>query len=315
MRLPDDDYVQHLFVASTHAYLIVYSDRGRAYWLRVHEIPDAGRDARGKSIANLVQMTSGERVADVIAVREFPSEEAQRFVVMGTRKGVIKKTDLKAYSNPRVGGIIAMGVDDDDQVIAVALSSGTDHVFIGTRGGVAIRFPEGRVRTMGRTAYGVRAISLRDGDEVVAMELVGETGAMLTVTANGYGKRTPLTEYRITGRGGLGIRNIQPSDRNGPVVGITHVNDDNQVLIITKDGMVIRMAVSPLRAIGRNTQGVRLIRIDETDRVEALARLDIAEVAADQSEVVAPLETDGAVEEPLDESEDDVAVEDEPEDE
>jgi len=163
---------------------------------------------------------------------------------------------------------------------------------------------------MGRTAYGVRAISLREGDEVVAMELVGETGAMLTVTANGYGKRTPLSEYRITGRGGLGIRNIQPSDRNGPVVRITHVSDDNQVLIITKDGMVIRMAVAPLRAIGRNTQGVRLIRLDEADRVEALARLDIAEVVADPSEVVAPLETEGAVEEPLDDPEDDAVAED-----
>jgi DNA gyrase subunit A len=310
MRLPDDDYVHHLFVASTHAYLIVFSDRGRAYWLRVYEIPDAGRDARGKSIANLVQMASGEKVADVVAVREFPAEEGQRFVVMGTRRGAIKKTDLKAYSNPRVGGIIAMGVEDDDEVIAVQLSSGSNQVFVGTRGGVAIRFPEGRVRAMGRTAYGVRAIALRNGDEVVAMEVVDESGAMLTVTANGYGKRTPLTEYRIQGRGGYGIRNIQPSDRNGPVVGITHVADDNQVLIITKDGMVIRMAVAPLRPIGRNTQGVRLIRLENGDRVEATARLDIAEVAADTSEVVAPLETEGAIEEPLDEPEEDVPADD-----
>ncbi|HTU98906.1 MAG TPA: DNA gyrase subunit A [Luteitalea sp.] len=301
MRLPDDDYVHHLFVASTHAYLIVFSDRGRAYWLRVHEIPDSGRDARGKSIANLVQMAAGEKVADVVAVREFPPEEGQRFVVMGTRRGVIKKSDLKAYSNPRAGGIIAMGVEDDDEIIAVQLSTGKEQVLIGTRGGVAIRFPEERVRTMGRTAYGVRAISLRDGDEVVAMEVVDGTGAMLTVTANGYGKRTPLSEYRITGRGGLGIRNIQPSDRNGPVVGITHVADENQVLIITKDGKVIRMAVAPLRPIGRNTQGVRLIRLDNGDRVEAIARLDIAEVAADVSDVVAPVETEGAVEEPIDE--------------
>jgi DNA gyrase subunit A len=308
MRLPDDDYVHHLFVASTHAYLIVFSDRGRAYWLRVHEIPDAGRDARGKSIANLVQMASGEKVADVVAVRAFPTEEGQRFVVMGTRKGAIKKTDLKAYSNPRAGGIIAMGVEDDDEIIAVQLSSGTEQVLIGTRGGVAIRFPEARVRAMGRTAYGVRAISLREGDEVVAMEVVDGSGAMLTVTANGYGKRTPLSEYRITGRGGVGIRNIQPSDRNGEVVGITHVSDDNQVLIITLQGKVIRMAVAPLRPIGRNTQGVRLIRLDDGDRVEAIARLDISEVAADTSGVVAPVETappEGVVEEPLDEPEDD----------
>ncbi|MBA2353762.1 MAG: DNA gyrase subunit A [Acidobacteria bacterium] len=322
MRLPDDDYVQHLFVASTHAWLIVFSDRGRAYWLRVYEIPDTGRDARGKSLANLVQMSAGEKVADVVAIRDFPAEEGLRFVVMGTRMGTIKKTDLKAYSNPRAGGIIAMGVDDDDEIIAVQLSRGSDQVFIGTRGGVAIRFPENRVRAMGRTAYGVRGIALRNGDDVVAMEVVDETGAMLTVTARGYGKRTPLAEYRIQGRGGFGIRNIQSSDRNGTVVGITHVDDSNQVLIITQQGKVIRMAVAPLRPIGRNTQGVRLIRLDDGDRVEAIARLDIAAVVVGAIDAVAPLETappDGALEEPLEEPEDDLGEDDidddEPEDE
>ncbi len=278
MRLPDDDYVQHLFIASTHAYLIVFSDRGRAYWLRVHQIPDSGRDARGRSLANLVQMAEGEKVADVVAVREFPAEEGQRFVVQGTRKGTVKKTDLKAYSNPRVGGIIAMGVDDDDAVMAVQLSSGAQQVFIGTRKGIAIRFDENDVRTMGRTAYGVRGISLRDDDEVVAMEVVDELGDIMTVTSGGYGKRTPLSEYRVQYRGGFGIINIQSSERNGDVIGVTQVHDDNQVMVITQQGKVIRMAVAPLRRIGRNTQGVRMIRLDEGDRVESLARLDLGDV-------------------------------------
>jgi DNA gyrase subunit A len=236
-------------------------------------------------------MTDGEKVADVVAVRDFPAEEGQRFVVQGTRKGTVKKTDLKAYSNPRAGGIIAMGVDDDDAVMAVQLSSGSQQVFIGTRKGVAIRFDENDVRTMGRTAYGVRGITLRDDDEVVAMEVVDDTGDILTVTAGGYGKRTPIDEYRVQYRGGYGIINIQSSERNGDVVGVTQVHDDNQVMVITQQGKVIRMAVSPLRRIGRNTQGVRMIRLDEGDRVEALARLDIAEVVtepADDEVIEAP---------------------------
>jgi DNA gyrase subunit A len=293
MRLPDDDYVQHLFVASTHAYLIVFSDKGRAYWLRVYEIPETGRDARGRSLANLVQMTDGEKVADVVAVREFPTTEGEQFVVMGTRRGTVKKTDLKAYSNPRAGGIIAMGVDEDDAVIAVQLSTGHQQVLIGTRAGMAIRFEERDVRSMGRTAYGVRGIALRPGDEVVAMEVVEGSGDVLTVTAAGYGKRTSLEEYRLQGRGGYGIINIQASERNGEVVGVTLVQEDNQVMIITQQGKVIRMAVAPLRRIGRNTQGVRLIRLDEEDRVEAIARLDADATGGD---VVAPPDVD--VEEP-----------------
>jgi DNA gyrase subunit A len=293
MRLPDDDYVQHLFVASTHAYLIVFSDKGRAYWLRVYEIPESGRDARGRSLANLVQMADGEQVADVVAVREFPASEGERFVVMGTRKGTVKKTDLKAYSNPRAGGIIAMGVDEGDAVIAVQLSTGSQQVFIGMRSGMSIRFDENDVRSMGRTAYGVRGVSLRDGDDVVAMEVIDGTEDILTVTAQGYGKRTSLEEYRLQGRGGYGIINIQTSDRNGEVVGVTRAGEDNQVMIITQQGKVIRMAVAPLRRIGRNTQGVRLIRLDEGDRVIAVARLDI-------DPAVATLAGGDAVEPPLD---------------
>ena len=199
MRTREEDVVNHLFVASTHSYLMVFSDRGRAYWLKVHEIPDVGADGRGKSIANLVQMEPGEKIADMLAVREF---DDTHFIVMGTRNGTIKKTELSAFSNPRAGGIIAMGVEESDAVMAVQLSDGASEVFIGTREGMAIRFPEDDVRPMGRTAYGVRGIQLREGDEVVAMEVAKPGGRLLTVTERGYGKQTELGEYRVTGRGG-----------------------------------------------------------------------------------------------------------------
>ncbi len=194
MRTREEDFVSHLFIASTHAYIMIFSDRGRAYWLKVHEVPDVGPGGKGKAIANLVSMEEGEKIAALLAVREWPGQEGQQFVVMGTRKGVIKKTDLSLFSNPRAGGIIAMGVEDGDSVIAVEMSDGTEQIFLGTRDGMAIRFDETDVRPMGRTAYGVRGISLREDDEVVAMEVVREAGTMLTVTQNGYGKRTELED-------------------------------------------------------------------------------------------------------------------------
>ncbi len=187
MRTREEDVVNHLFVASTHSYMMVFSDRGRAYWLKVHEIPDVGPDGRGKAIANLVQMEAGEKIAAMLAVQEF---DDQHFIVMGTRQGTIKKTELSAFSNPRAGGIIAMGVEENDAVIAVQLSDGASEIFIGTRQGMAIRFQEGDVRPMGRTAYGVRGIQFREGDVVVAMEVVKPGGTLLTVTEKGYAKRT-----------------------------------------------------------------------------------------------------------------------------
>ncbi|MDO8678581.1 MAG: DNA gyrase subunit A, partial [Acidobacteriota bacterium] len=210
MRTRDEDVVNHLFVASTHSFLLVFSDRGRAYWLKVHEIPDVGADGKGKSVANLVQMAEGEKIAAMLAVQEF---DDQHFIVMGTRKGTIKKTELSAYSNPRAGGIIAMGIEEDDAVIAVQLSDGQSEIFIGTRDGKAIRFPEGDVRAMGRTAYGVRGIQLRDTDEVVAMQVAKPGGTLLTVTEKGYAKKTELDEYRVTGRGGLGVKNVEVTDK------------------------------------------------------------------------------------------------------
>jgi DNA gyrase subunit A len=281
MRTREEDFVSHLFIASTHAYIMIFSDRGRAYWLKVHEVPDVGPGGKGKAIANLVSMEEGERIAALLAVREWPGEEGRQFVVMGTRKGVIKKTDLSAFSNPRAGGIIAMGVDEGDAVIAVELSDGNEQVFLGTRDGMAIRFNESDVRPMGRNAYGVRGITLRNDDEVVAMEVVREGGTLLTVAQNGYGKRTELEEYRLQTRGGVGIINIQTSDRNGKVVGIAYVQDDDEVMLISQQGMILRMRAGDARTIGRATQGVRLIEMEEDDQVVAIAKLAEKEEDAD----------------------------------
>jgi len=270
MRTREEDFVSHLFVASTHAYIMIFSDRGRAYWLKVHEIPDVGPGGKGKSIANLVSMAAEERIASMLAVKEF---EEGKFIVMGTLKGVVKKTELSAFSNPRAGGIIAMGVEEGDRLMAAQITDGTGEVFIGTRDGVAIRFPESDVRPMGRGAYGVKGISLRDGDEVVAMEVVRPGSTLLTVTENGYGKRTELDEYRVQSRGGVGIINIQTSERNGRVVGMASVHDDDEFMLITQQGKILRTVARDIRTIGRATQGVRLIEMDAEDRVVSLARL------------------------------------------
>ena len=278
MRTREEDFVSHLFIASTHAYIMIFSDKGRAYWLKVHEIPDVGPGGKGKAIANLVLMEPDEKIAALLAVKAF---EPDKFIVMGTQRGVVKKTELTAFSNPRAGGIIAIGVEEGDRVMAVRMTEGQGEIFIGTRDGMAIRFPESDVRAMGRAAYGVRGIGLRDDDQVVAMEVVqpidpaqgGTPGTLLTVTENGYGKRTEIEEYRVQSRGGLGIINIQTSERNGRVVGIALVYDDDELLLISQQGKILRMAAHDVRTIGRATQGVRLIDIDPEDRVVSVARL------------------------------------------
>jgi DNA gyrase subunit A len=270
MRVRDEDFITHLFVASTHDYIMIFSDRGRAYWLKVHEIPDVGPGGTGKAIVNLVSVEAGEKIAALLAVQAF---EDDKFIVMGTSGGVVKKTQLSAFRNPRAGGIIAMGVEAGDAVIDVQMTDGSAEVFLGTRDGMAIRFPESEVRPTGRGAYGVKGISLREGDAVVAMEVVRPGGTLLTVSENGYGKRTELDEYRVQSRGGVGIINIHTSERNGRVVGIANVRDDDEVMIITQQGKVLRMVMRDMRTIGRATQGVRLIEIDENDRVVSIARL------------------------------------------
>jgi len=288
MRTREEDFVSHLFIASTHSYIMIFTDRGRAYWLKVHAIPDAGADGKGKAIANLVSMQEGEKIAALLAVKEFPAQEDQQFVVMGSRKGVVKKTDLSSFRNPRADGIIAMGIEEGDAVIAVELSAGADQILIGTRDGMAIRFEETDVRPMGRTAYGVRGIALRDDDEVVGMEVVRPGGTVLTVAQNGYGKRTELEEYRLQSRGGYGVIDIQTSDRNGKVVGMVFVTDDDQVMLISQQGMILRTRAGDIRTIGRATQGVRLIEMEEGDMVVAVAKL--AEKEEENGEDVASSE-------------------------
>ncbi len=298
MRTREEDVVNHLFVASTHSFLMIFTDRGRAYWLKVHEIPDVGADGRGKSIANLVQMEEGEKIASMVAVREF---DDQHHVVMGTRNGTIKKTELSAYSNPRAGGIIAMGIDEGDGVIAVQLSDGQSEIFIGTRQGMAIRFPEDDVRPMGRTAYGVRGIALREGDEVVAMEVVKPGGTLLTVTELGYGKRTPLDEYRVQGRGGFGLKNVDITAKNGRVIEIAQVSEAKELLLITEQGKILRTPTEDIRTIGRATQGVRLMDLDEGDKVVSVALVekdDEAAAAAEAAPAEVPASGDAATNAP-----------------
>jgi DNA gyrase subunit A len=273
MATREEDVVQHLFIANTHAYILIFSDRGRCYWLRVYDVPEVSRSSKGKSIANLVNMAEGEKIAALLRVQAFPGTEGQRFIVMGTQKGTIKKTDLALFSNPRAAGIIALHVDVDDRLIAVAETDGTKDLVIGTRNGMAIRFSEDDARPMGRSAFGVRGIQLRESDEVVAMKVVGEGASILTVCERGYGKRTELDEYRRQSRGGIGLKNVQTSERNGPVVGIAGVSDRDQLLIVTEQGQIIRMTAGDLRPIGRDTQGVRLIDLAEGDRVVSIAAL------------------------------------------
>jgi DNA gyrase subunit A len=272
MRTREEDVVNHLFVASTHSYILIFSDKGRCYWLKVHEVPDVVAAGKGKAIANLVSMQPDEKIASLLSVREL--ETPDRFIVMCTRQGTVKKTELASFSNPRAGGIIAIGIDEGDAVMSVQLSDGKSELFIGTRDGMAIRFHEDDIRSMGRTAYGVRGISLREGDEVVGMEVLREGGTILTLTENGYGKRTAIDEYRMQGRGGFGIINIQTTERNGKVVGVSCLLESEEVLFITEQGMILRTQATGISLIGRATQGVRLIDMEEGDRAVSVARLE-----------------------------------------
>jgi DNA gyrase subunit A len=287
MRTREEDIVNHLFVASTHAYMMIFTDRGRAYWLKVHEVPDVGVDSKGKSIANLVQMESGEKLAAMLAVQEF---DDQRFIVMGTRKGTIKKTELSAFSNPRAGGIIAMGIEEGDEVIDVQLSDGSSEIFIGTRDGKAIRFGEDDVRSMGRTAYGVRGIQLRENDEVVAMQVAKPGGTLLTVTEKGYAKNTLLDEYRVTGRGGLGVKNVEVTDKNGQVVAIAQIHANEELLVMTEQGKILRTPANEIRTVGRATQGVKLMDLEDEDKIVSVALVDAAVEESPAADAAPPAE-------------------------
>jgi DNA gyrase subunit A len=293
MQTREEDVVKHLFVANTHAYILIFSDRGKCYWLRVYDIPEVSRSSKGKAIANLVHMAEGEKLAALLRVQEFPAEDDQRFIVMGTRRGIVKKTDLKAFSNPRAAGIIAIQVDDDDRLIAVAETDGNKDLVVGSRNGMAIRFRESDVRPMGRSARGVRGMQLREGDEAVAMQVVTADATLLTVCEHGYGKRTDVAEYRRQTRGGIGLKNVQTSERNGEVVDMACVTDRDELLLVTEQGQIIRMKAVDLRPIGRDTQGVRLMDLAEGDRVVSIATL-----TEPDDEPAAPVTEEPAPDEP-----------------
>jgi DNA gyrase subunit A len=269
----EGDFLEHMFVALTHDYILFLTDKGKVYWLKVYDLPLAARTAGGRAIVNLLQLAEGERITGMIPVREFRDDE---WLMMVTRRGTVKKTELVAFRRPLGRGIIALGLDENDELIGVARVKVGDHVILSTREGMAIRFDETRVRSMGRPAYGVKGIDLSPGDEVIGMVVANgddDPASLLTVCAKGYGKRTLLTEYRSQNRGGKGLIDIQTSERNGPVVAIAKVIDDDEVMLTTSGGMVIRTRVSTMRTIGRNTQGVRLIKLDEGDSVSSLAKL------------------------------------------
>ena len=273
MTTKEDDYVEQMFITNTHAYLLLFTNRGRLYWLRVYEIPDAGRTARGKAIVNFVQLGPEEKITNAIPIDSFEEAKGKEtYLLMGTRNGTAKRTPLAEYGNIRSSGIIAITLEEGDVLVDVKHTDGKQQVILGTKSGMAIRFDEEEVRVVGRTGKGVRGIRLEDGDQVVGLETAepGSKASLLTVCENGYGKRTDLSEYRDQSRGGKGVITIKSSDRNGAVVGIKLVSNDHDVMVMTVKGMAVRLPCKDIRIISRNTQGVRLVRLEEGDRIAAV---------------------------------------------
>ncbi len=275
MTARSEDVVEHLIVASTHSYLLVFTNKGRVYWLKIYEIPDASSAGKGKHVSGLVNLQPDESVTAFLSVKEFVPDQ---YIVMVTKRGVIKKCDLTEFDNPLSRGIIAIGLDEGDDLLAARLTSGKNYMFLASHEGMAIRFKEEDVRAMGRPARGVRAMELDEGDYLVSTEVVDEQGLILTISENGYGKRTKLTEYRLTGRGRKGVINMKTTNKVGKVVASLVVKEDTDLMIITKDGKIIRLEAGEIRQAGRSTQGVRLVRLDEGDQVAAASAIPEAEV-------------------------------------
>ncbi len=276
----EEDFVEHLFVASTHAYILFFTTSGKVFWIKVHEIPSAGRAARGKAIVNLLELQGEDRISAFLPIREF---QDGHYLMFATKNGTVKKTELMAYSNPRKAGIIAISLDPGDEVISVRLTDGQREIILSTSQGQAIRFKEGDVRSMGRGAGGVRGMSLEIGDAVVGMDVVDPSATLLAVAERGYGKRTAMDEYRLTNRGGKGIITMKTTDKTGPVIAVRMVSDADDIMLVTDGGKVIRTPVKHLSIIGRNTQGVRLIELTEGEKVVAVARLAEKEEDEDAS--------------------------------
>ena len=272
----EGDFIKHLFIASTHDYLLIFTNRGKCYWLKVYGIPSMSRQSKGRNIVNLLNL-GNQQIASIINVSSFEDENVdqtkQPQLVMATKNGIVKKTKLSAYGNPRATGVIAINLDPNDELIGVAMTTGINHIILGTRDGMTIRFNESQVRSMGRASRGVRGINLRQGDAVVGMVIVEEKAALFTICENGYGKRTGLENYRSQSRGGVGLKNIKTSDRNGKVVALKAVQNTDDLMMITAHGMIIRTGLDQIRSIGRNTQGVRLINLKPGDKLVAAEKI------------------------------------------
>ena len=275
----DEDFVERLYVASTHDYLLCFTDQGQLYWLKVYQIPEGSRQAKGKHIANLLEMKEGEKINALIPVRNFK----EGYLFMATKQGTVKKTELMEFSNPRKGGIRAIGLDEGDTLIGVKYTSGNQEIILATKYGAANRFNEQDVRSMGRTAGGVRGIRLDDQDEVIGMLAADEGMNILTITEKGYGKRTPVAEYRLCNRGGKGVTNIKITDKNGPVKAVMLVNGKEELMVVSKDGNGIRMKCSDISIIGRATQGVRIMKLAEGDQVGAAAQMVVEEESVENT--------------------------------
>ena len=280
METKEEDIVEDLFVASTHSYLLFFTNKGKVHWLKVHEIPEGGRQAKGKAMANVLSLAEGERVATCVPVRDF---ESGGYVLFATKQGKVKKTELSAFSHPRAGGIQAITLEDGDEVMAARRTDGQREVLLSTKLGLIIRFPEDEVRPMGRTAAGVRGIDVDEGDQVIAAETLKEGVTILTVTERGYGKRTPLEEYRLQGRAGKGIIDIKTAGRNGAVVGMLQVREGDDILVVTTKGKMIRLHADEVTSQGRNTMGVRIIDLDADDQVGNVARVEAEQAAPETS--------------------------------
>jgi DNA gyrase subunit A len=271
METKEEDIVEDLFVASTHSYLLFFTNKGKVHWLKVHEIPEGGRMAKGKAMVNVLSLAEGEQVATCVPVRDF---ESGGYILFATKQGTVKKTELSAFSHPRAGGILGITLDPGDEVMAARRTDGQREVLLSTKKGMIIRFSEDEVRPMGRAAGGVRGIEVDEGDQVIAAEVVQEGASVLTVTERGYGKRTPLDEYRLQGRAGKGIIDIKTEGRNGSVVGMLQVREGDDILVVTTKGKMIRMHADDITSQGRNTMGVRIIDIEPDDHVGSIARVE-----------------------------------------
>jgi DNA gyrase subunit A len=277
-----EDFVEYFLVASTHNYLLIFTNKGRVYWLKIYEIPDAATVGKGKHISNLINLQPDETVKAFLPVHDF--NVADRFIVMVTKFGVIKKSELSEFSNPLQRGIIAIGVDESDELIAARISTGKDYIFLGSHDGQAIRFSEEKVRPMGRPARGVRGMDLDRDDFIVGAEVIGENGLVLSISDQGYGKRTEVGDYRLTNRGGKGVINMKTTKKTGKVVTILAVKEDSELMIVTRDGKMIRIDSGEIRQAGRSTQGVRLVRMEENDQVAAGCLIPEAEEKPDNGQ-------------------------------